>query len=102
MTLRHERLEDGKNKGRTFRYGLYLAGREVLLRALLIVAFCVTAHKLIDATSGVNQLHLTGVERVRRVGNFHLIHGLGFAVHFDGTQGTPFFFAHSAPNGCAI
>lgn len=59
-------------------------GQALLVGVLLIVAFCVAAHKLIDATSGVNQLHLTGVERVRRVGNFHLIHGIGFAVHLDG------------------
>ena len=62
----------------------FVNAQAVLLRILLIVAFCVTAHKLIDATSGVNQLHLTRVERVRGVGNLHLIHGIGFAVHFDG------------------
>ena len=26
VTLRHEGLEDGKNKGRTFRYGLFMQG----------------------------------------------------------------------------
>lgn len=61
-----------------------LRKRNSLFRAFLVVAFCVAAHKLIDATGGVNQLHLARVERVRRVGNFHLIHGIGFAVHFDG------------------
>ena len=55
-----------------------------LFRIFLIVALCVTAHKLIHTTGGVYQLHLTCVERVRRVGNFHLIHGIGFAVHLDG------------------
>ena len=49
--------------------------------------FLITAHKLIDASGSVNQLHLTGIERVRRVGNFHLIHGIGFAVYFDGLFG---------------
>ena len=73
-----------KKRTAIFRLQSVVSGAEVLLRVFLIVALCVTAHKLIDATGGVHQLHLARVERVRRVGNFHLIHGIGFAVHFDG------------------
>ena len=54
------------------------------LLVLLIVTLCVAAHKLIHTTCGVNQLHLTSVERVRCVRDFHLVHRIGFAVHFDG------------------
>ena len=53
------------------------------LLVLLIVTLCVAAHKLIHTTCGVNQLHLTSVERVRCVRDFHLVHRIGFAVHFD-------------------
>ena len=60
------------------------ARNKQLLLVLLIVALCVTAHKLIHTTGGVYQLHLTCVERVRCVRDFHLIHGIGFAVHLDG------------------
>ncbi len=60
---------------------LSLKSLQILLCALLIVSFCVTVHKLIDASCGINQLHLTCVEWVRCVRDFHLVHGIGFAVH---------------------
>ena len=72
------------NKKNSSPSGLLSLQEHSFLLVLLIVALCVTAHKLINATSGIYQLNLTCVEWVRCVGDFHLIHGIGFAVHLDG------------------
>lgn len=53
-----------------------------LFRGFFIVMLLIAAHKLIYATCGIHQLNLARVERVRGVGYFHLVHGIGFAVHF--------------------
>ena len=59
---------------------LFFLSNRCGLLVLLIVALCVTAHKLIHTTGGINQLHLTCVEGVRCVRDFHLVYRIGFAV----------------------
>ena len=61
--------------------------------ALLACAVCllarlaVTAHELVNATSGVDELRLTSVEGVRSAGNFKLHYGVGLAFKFYGVVG---------------
>ena len=51
---------------------------------LLALAVAVARHELVDAAGGVHQLRLTGIERVRSVGDLQLDEGIGFAFHLDG------------------
>ena len=53
-------------------------------RDLLLAAVAVTAHELIDATSGVDEFLLAGEEWVRRAGDFQLHEGILLAIDFDG------------------
>ena len=61
--------------------------------ALLACAVCllarlaVTAHELVNATSGVDELRLTSVEGVRSARDFKLHYGVGFAFKFYGVVG---------------
>ena len=61
--------------------------------ALLACAVCllarlaVTAHELVNATSGVNELRLTSIEGVRSARDFELYYGVGLAFKFYGVVG---------------
>ena len=48
----------------------------------LFRSLTVAAHELIDATSGVDELALTSVERVRGAGDFYFYHMVSFAFEF--------------------
>ena len=50
----------------------------------LLAAAGVAAHELVDATSGVNELALTGVEGVRAGGDFELHYGISLAFELHG------------------
>ena len=56
----------------------------LLTSQLLAFAVAVARHELVDAAGGVHQLRLTGIERVRSVGDLQLDEGIGFALHLDG------------------
>ena len=53
------------------------------VRLLLLVAVAVTAHELVHAAGGVDELLLAGEEGVRRAGDFKLYQGIGNAVYLD-------------------
>ena len=60
----------------------------VFAAQLLALAVAVARHELVDAAGGVHQLRLTGIERVRSVGDLQLDQGVGFALHLDGVFGS--------------
>ena len=49
---------------------------------LFLRSLTVAAHELINTTSGVDELALTGVEGVRSARNFNLYHRVSFAFDF--------------------
>ena len=51
---------------------------------LLFRSLTVAAQELIDASSGVDKLALTSVERVRGAGDFYFYHRVSFAFEFYG------------------
>lgn len=51
---------------------------------LLALAVAVARHELVHTAGGVHQLRLTGIERVRSVGDLQLNQRIGFAFHLDG------------------
>ena len=53
------------------------------LKNRLFLTVTVTAHELINTTGCVNQLRLTGVERVRSAGDFQLYQWISFAFELD-------------------
>ena len=53
----------------------------------LLLAALVTLIEHINTTGAVDNLHLAGVERVRRVGNLKLYEGVLNAVDHDGLLG---------------
>lgn len=54
----------------------------------LFVAVAVTAHELVDAACGVDELLLAGEEGVRGACDFKLHERIGLAVDFDGFAGS--------------
>ena len=55
----------------------------MLEELLASAALCVAAHELINASCSINQLRLTGEERVRSVRDFNLDQGIGLTFEFD-------------------
>ena len=55
-----------------------------LNKLILLRSLTVAAHELVDATSGVDELALTGIERVRSARNFNLYHRVSFAFELYG------------------
>ena len=51
---------------------------------LFLRSLAVAAHELIDTSSGVDELALTSIERVRGAGDFNFYHGVSFAFEFYG------------------
>jgi len=49
---------------------------------LFLGGLTVAAHELVDATSGVDELALTSIERVRGAGDFYFYHRVSFAFEF--------------------
>ena len=49
---------------------------------LLLGSLTVAAKELIDASSGVDELALTSIERVRGARDFNFYHGVSFAFEF--------------------
>ena len=62
---------------------LYFQIKECKNKKLLLFAVAITAHELINATGGVNELLLAGEEWVRRVGDFKLNQWVSYTVDFD-------------------
>ena len=51
---------------------------------LFLRGLTVAAHELVDASSGVDELALTSVERVRAARDFYFYHRVSFAFEFYG------------------
>lgn len=65
-------------------YGRYVVPTLLLL---LVDMLFVAAHELVNASGGVNQLHLTGIERMRGVRDFHFYQGILLTIYVDGFLG---------------
>ena len=50
--------------------------------SLLLRSSTITAHELINTSSGVDELALTSIERVRGAGDFYFYHRVSFAFEF--------------------
>lgn len=56
-------------------------------KRLFLLAVAVTAQELINTTSGVNQLLLTGKERVRSVGDLKLYQWISLSINLNSLLG---------------
>lgn len=68
------------NKNIHYPYACESALQKVFL---FLTRMSVTIHELIYTTCRVNQLRLTGIERVRRARNFKFYNRISFALKFN-------------------
>ncbi len=59
---------------------LQIVNLSTLLRGFFFLAPLVLFRELLDATSGVNELHLAGVKRMRSRTDFHFNKRIFFAI----------------------